>query len=176
MADPEFEMLLEQFLNSDRNWFAIQQNRTAMLEHLVATGKMVREIVEGELWYRSLEAEEKQVVLKNDYAIARAGKQLKEQYSRKKKIAAVPPSAAEVVKVNFRRLALDRKLRGASSDNEKGLVLCDWLIAAGLSAREQEFVESLQGQILGKPDFALSEKQAKWLRDIWVRVARKVGG
>src|SRR6516225_6710154 len=108
MADPEFEMLLEQFLNSDRNWFAIQQNRTAMLEHLVATGKMVRVIVEGELWYRSLDAEE-QVVLKNDYAIARAVQQLEAQHSRKKKVAAVA-AAAEVVKVNFRRRALERRL------------------------------------------------------------------
>jgi hypothetical protein len=128
---------------------------------------MAREIVEGELWYRSLEAEE-QVVLKNDFAIARAVQQLEAQYG-KKKITAESP-AAEVVQVNFRRRQLERKLEAADGDNEKGLVMCEWLIAAGLSAREQEFVESLQGQILGKREsFELSEKQARWLRDIWRR-------
>jgi hypothetical protein len=86
------------------------------------------------------------------------------------------PSTTSSKVVNFRRWQLERRLRGVVDDNEKGLVLCEWLIAAGLSAREHEFVESLQGQILGKPDFELSEKQAKWLGDIWRREARKVGG
>jgi hypothetical protein len=87
-----------------------------------------------------------------------------------------------VVEVDFRRRvlgqrlqALERRLRGVpevdlEADNAAGLEMCDRLVAAELSAREREFVESLRRQILTRPKtFELSEKQAKWLRDIWRR-------
>jgi hypothetical protein len=75
--------------------------------------------------------------------------------------------------------ALERILGGekpaakldVSKDNEKGLMICDRLIgAAGLSAKETEFIGSLRRQILADPrSFELSAKQGKWLWDIWCR-------
>jgi hypothetical protein len=92
------------------------------------------------------------------------------------------PAPGVVVQVDFRRRvfgqrlqALEQRLSGApvvdlAGDNAKGVEMCDRLIAAELSARERDFVTSLRGQILARPmTFELSEKQAKWLGDIWRR-------
>jgi hypothetical protein len=93
---------------------------------------------------------------------------------------AAPPAPGVVVAVDFRRrvfgqrlAALDQLLRGVpqvdlAADNARGVEICDRLVAADLSAREREFITSLRQQILARPQtFELSDKQAKWLRDIW---------
>jgi hypothetical protein len=178
-ADPLFEQLLARFLEgAGQGWFEINKRWKELLEYSVAKGTMKREIVEGEIVYRDLEAE-KRVVLEKDYIIARAGRQLKEQYGNQKIAARMmaqraAPAGIVVEVKNFRRRALQRKLRGVTEDNEKGLVLCEWLMSARLSARELEFVESLKEQILTKgKTFELSDRQADWLRDIWRRERRK---
>jgi hypothetical protein len=91
-----------------------------------------------------------------------------------------PPAPGVVVAVDFRRrvfgqrlAALERDLQGVpqpdlAADNATGMTICDRLVAAELSAREREFITSLREQILKRPTtFELSEKQAKWLKDIW---------
>jgi hypothetical protein len=85
-GDPKFEELFQQLLNGDRDWFAIRKNSEACLEYLVTTGEMVKEIIEGEIWYRSLEPAESRVVLTEDYRMMRAIQQLKAEH-RNKKIA-----------------------------------------------------------------------------------------
>jgi hypothetical protein len=95
---------------------------------------------------------------------------------------AAPPAPGVVIAVDFRRrvfgqrlAALERDLQGVpqvclAADNAAGMTICDRLIAAELSAREREFVSSLRQQILKRPTtFELSDKQAKWLKDIWRR-------
>jgi hypothetical protein len=177
MIDEKFEVLLDQLLHSDHDWFDIHKNRTACLEHLVATGKMVREIIDGELWYREVGAEER-VVLKGDFEVARAIQRLnaeRRHCSRARHEGGAVAGA--VVKVDFWRRALERRLKGVAGlagDNVRGVEMCDRLIRAGLGARDLEFVVSLRGQILARPEtFELSEKQWKWLRDIWKRKVRK---
>jgi hypothetical protein len=98
------------------------------------------------------------------------------------------PADGTVVRVDFRRrvfservAALERRLRGVpevdlAGDNAAGVEMCDRLVAAKLSAREREFITSLRRQILAHPTtFELSEKQAKWLRDIWWREVGNAG-
>jgi hypothetical protein len=93
-----------------------------------------------------------------------------------------PQAPGTVVAVDFRRRvfgqrlqALEQRLQGVpqidlAEDNAKGMEMCDRLIVAELSAREREFITSLRQQILTRPHtFELSEKQAKWLGDIWRR-------
>lgn len=166
MIDQKFEELFGRLLES-RDWFETQKNRQECCEYLVATGKFVKEVVDGELCYRALETE-KRVVLKEDFRVMRAIRQLE---AERKKVALKPRPVAGAV-VDFRRRALERRLREAAHDNEKGLMMCEWLILAKLSPREQEFVTSLRQQILVRPQsFELSEKQARWLGDIWKRKA-----
>jgi hypothetical protein len=101
-------------------------------------------------------------------------------------VAAMGPTAplapGVVIAVDFRRrvfgqrlAALERDLQGVpqvdlAEDNAKGIEICDRLVAAELSGKEREFITSLRRQILARPQtFGLSEKQAKWPKDIWRR-------
>lgn len=121
--------------------------------------------------------------LDDDAGMARALKRFNAE--GEKIMAALPPfvptaPGGVVVEVDFRRRvfdqrlqALERRLSGApkvdlAADNACGVEMCDRLITAELSAREREFITSLRSHILAKPrTFELSEKQAKWLEDIW---------
>jgi hypothetical protein len=62
-------------------------------------------------------------------------------------------------------------------DNKTGMIICNRLMVKPLREKEREFVSSVMRQIMARPEsFQLSEKQARWLQDIWRREAGKDGG